>query len=157
MGFSRQEYWSGLSYPPPGDLPDLGIEPVSLTSPAVADGFFTTSPPGKPSQSHKQIITKGGRLRSVSVLTQQDIHWALLSQDWICIPSGFARRALTGSGKETKAVRCARLVSPLVPVGAHQVHVGHLKRHMGTSLVVRWLRLRAPNAGDLGFSLWSGN
>ena len=45
MGFSRQEYWSGLPYPPPGDLPDPGIKPVS---PALADGFFTTEPPGKP-------------------------------------------------------------------------------------------------------------
>ena len=43
MGFSRQEYWSGLQYPPPGDLPDPGIEPVSLMSSALTDGFFTTS------------------------------------------------------------------------------------------------------------------
>ena len=44
MGFSRQEYWSGLLCPPPGDLPDPGIEPTSLTSPALAGRFFTTSP-----------------------------------------------------------------------------------------------------------------
>ena len=43
MGFSRQEYWSGLPCPPPEDLPDLGIEPVSLMSPALAGRFFTTS------------------------------------------------------------------------------------------------------------------
>ena len=43
MGFSRQEYWSGLPCPPPGDLLDPGIEPVSLTCPALAGGFFTTS------------------------------------------------------------------------------------------------------------------
>ena len=43
MGFSRQEYWSGLPCPPPGDLPNPGIEPVSLASPALAGGFFTTS------------------------------------------------------------------------------------------------------------------
>ena len=42
-GFSRQEYWSGLSCPPPGDLPDPGIKPSSLMSPALASGFFTTS------------------------------------------------------------------------------------------------------------------
>ena len=42
MGFSRQEYWSGLPWCPPGDLPDQGIEPVSLTSPALADWFFTS-------------------------------------------------------------------------------------------------------------------
>ena len=43
MGFSGQEYWSGLPYPPPGGLPDPGIKPVSSTSPALAGGFFTTS------------------------------------------------------------------------------------------------------------------
>ena len=42
MGFSRQEYWSKLPYPPPGSLPNPGIEPVSLTSPALASRFFTT-------------------------------------------------------------------------------------------------------------------
>ena len=43
IGFSRQEYWNGLPCPPPGDLPDAGIEPVPLTSPALAGRFFTTS------------------------------------------------------------------------------------------------------------------
>ena len=43
MGFSRQEYWSGLPCPPPRDLPDPGIKPESLTSPALAGWFFTTS------------------------------------------------------------------------------------------------------------------
>ena len=47
-GFSRQEYWSGLPFPPLGDLPDPGIEPVSPKSPALAGRFFTTEPPGKP-------------------------------------------------------------------------------------------------------------
>ena len=42
-GFSRQEYWSGLPYPPSEDLPSPGIKPISLTSPALAGGFFTTS------------------------------------------------------------------------------------------------------------------
>ena len=44
MGFLRQEYWSGLPFPPPGDSPGSGVE---LTSPALAGGFFTTEPPGK--------------------------------------------------------------------------------------------------------------
>ena len=43
MGFSKQEYWSGLPFPPPGDLPSPGIEPMSLTSPALEGRFFTTS------------------------------------------------------------------------------------------------------------------
>ena len=42
MGFSRQEHWSGLLCPPPGDLPHPGVEPVSLTAPVLAAGFFTT-------------------------------------------------------------------------------------------------------------------
>ena len=43
MGFSRQEYWSGLPRSPPGDLPDQGIEPVSLMTSISAGGLFTTS------------------------------------------------------------------------------------------------------------------
>ena len=48
LGFYKQEYWRGLPFPPPGDLPDPGIEPMSPTSTAFAGGFFTTEPPGKP-------------------------------------------------------------------------------------------------------------
>ena len=48
MGVSRQGYRSGLPRLPPGDLPDPGIEPASLVSPAFASGFFTTELPGKP-------------------------------------------------------------------------------------------------------------
>ena len=51
MGFSRQEYWSGLPCPPPGDLPDPGIQPQY---PALAGGLFTTEPPGKQSSSVAQ-------------------------------------------------------------------------------------------------------
>ena len=51
MGFSRQEYWSGLPFPSPGDLPNPGIEPASEysspVSPALAGRFFTTTPLGK--------------------------------------------------------------------------------------------------------------
>ena len=43
MGFSRQEYWSGLPCPPPGSLPNPGIEPTSLVSPVLSGGFFTAS------------------------------------------------------------------------------------------------------------------
>ena len=46
-GFFRQECWSRLPFPTPGDLPDSGIEPRALVSPALAGGLFTTVPPGK--------------------------------------------------------------------------------------------------------------
>ena len=61
MGFLRQEYWCGLPIPP-GDLPDLGIEPASLVAPALTGGFFTAAPPGKP-----QIITNIKDLQISSV------------------------------------------------------------------------------------------
>jgi len=49
MGFPRQEHWSGLLFPSPGDLPRLPrIEPASLESPELAGRFFTPEPPGKP-------------------------------------------------------------------------------------------------------------
>ena len=47
MGFSKQEYWSGLPFPTPGDLPNPGIKPASLASPALAGRFSTTVPAGK--------------------------------------------------------------------------------------------------------------
>ena len=52
IGFSRQEYWSGLPFPSAGDLPDPGIKSISLT---LAGGFFTTAPSGKPTD-----IPQGG-------------------------------------------------------------------------------------------------
>ena len=48
MEFSSQESWSGLPFPPPEDFPNPGIEPASPVSSALAGGFFTTKPPGKP-------------------------------------------------------------------------------------------------------------
>ena len=58
MEFSRQEYWSGLPFPAPWDLPDPGIEPTSPVSPALAGGFFTTEPPGKPTYECSDMQSK---------------------------------------------------------------------------------------------------
>ena len=68
MGFSRQEYWSGLPFPSPGDLPDPGIEP---RSPVLQADALTSEPPGKPfflevldkiatSFQHRNILLQGG-------------------------------------------------------------------------------------------------
>ena len=61
LGFSRQEYWTELPFPSPGDLPGPEIEPMSLVSPELAGGFFTTESPGKPyhqewSESHSVVF-----------------------------------------------------------------------------------------------------
>ena len=52
MKFLRQEYWSGLPFPPSGDLTDPGIKPTSSASPELASKFFTSGPPGKPLQHY---------------------------------------------------------------------------------------------------------
>ena len=79
MGFSRQEYWSGLQFPPPGDLPNLGIEPASLESPALAGRFFTTSTTW---EALRRAKTKGPAcpgnpkaLGSLAELSEQGLDW----------------------------------------------------------------------------------
>ena len=62
--FSRQEYWSGLPLLSPGDLPNPGIEPASLAPPALAGGFFTTAPPGKPLHL-SWLLTKWAHFRDL--------------------------------------------------------------------------------------------
>ena len=58
MRFSRQKYWSGLPFPPLGDLPNPGIEPASPVSTALAGRFSTTEPPGKPPSQIIQLLFK---------------------------------------------------------------------------------------------------
>ena len=57
-GILQTEYWSGLPFPTPGDLPDSGIKPTSPESPALAGGFFTTAPPGKPGRAFQMCPAK---------------------------------------------------------------------------------------------------
>ena len=60
MGFFRQEYWSGLPCPPPGDLPDPGIKPMSPVAPALQVDSFPAEPPRKPyMQDKKQQLELG--------------------------------------------------------------------------------------------------
>ena len=72
MEFSRQEYWSGLSFPSPEDLPDPGMEPAS---PALAGGFFTTEPPGKPLK-----LTDNNKILLLSLLCIGKIHTDFVEQ-----------------------------------------------------------------------------
>ena len=67
VGFSRPEYWSGLPLPSPGDLPDPGFEAMS---PALAEGFFTTEGPGKPSVKRRKL-----RLREVKARFTVEHSW----------------------------------------------------------------------------------
>ena len=56
LEFFRQDYWSGVPFPPPGDLPDPEVEPAFPASPALAGRFFTTMPPGKSKHYHGSIF-----------------------------------------------------------------------------------------------------
>ena len=69
LGFPRQEYWSGLPFPSPGDLPDPGIEPES---PALTGRFFTTEPPGKPIQNKKLLKRNVGSLLKTRILGTEE-------------------------------------------------------------------------------------
>ena len=70
MGFSRQENWSGLIFPTPGDLPNPGIEPMSLASSALAGGLFTTEPPEKPCLNLK-MVTAAMKLKDTCCLEEK--------------------------------------------------------------------------------------
>ena len=67
MEFSRQESWSGLPFPAPGDFPDTGIKYVSLMCLALAGGFFTTLPSGKPGHIKLKSILKNSTVLSFSL------------------------------------------------------------------------------------------
>ena len=83
MGFSRQEDWSGLPFPPRGDLPDSGMEPVSPASSALPGRFFITESPGMPLRNHDtRIKVAESRTRTTpnvgEDLEQQDSHLLLV-------------------------------------------------------------------------------
>ena len=97
MGFSRQEYWSGLPFPPPGDFPDAGIEPAS---PALAGGFFTTSAtweaPRRVTPAHSNGLAVTSMIRQSQQLAA--LYWLLsvcsgfykqtgTAPRWPCMPA----------------------------------------------------------------------
>ena len=90
MESSSEGYWSGLSFTTPGDLPNPGIKPTSLESPALSGGFFTSEPPGKPSfllmlwaqqpdwdhrQSAKITLFQGKVSSQVQIATLEINYW----------------------------------------------------------------------------------
>ena len=72
MGFSWQKYWNGLPFPPPGNLPNSGIEPTSLIFPALAGRFFATSATWEAHSSKEIVFTsyeKAVRVPSITLRT----------------------------------------------------------------------------------------
>ena len=77
VGFPRQEHWNGLPFPSPGDLPDPGIKPISLS---LGDGFFTAETPGKPFHSYLYIYSQVSYLLSYSLFHTLDWYFARLGR-----------------------------------------------------------------------------
>ena len=105
MGFPRQEFWSGLPCPSPGDLPNTGIKP---RSPELAGRFFTTEPPGKPTLHYSPCYRPWGhkestRLRDFTSLTSSLhslYHWRRKWQPTpVFLPGeSHGQRSLAGHG-----------------------------------------------------------
>ena len=95
MGFSRQEYWSGLSCPPPGDLPNPRTEPASLMSPTLTAEFFTGTTYGR-----IRHFLRDGFNWAVDLLTL--MLWSLISQiqSEIYILEPLASQTLEGESLE---------------------------------------------------------
>ena len=137
MGFSRQEYWSGLPFPPLGNLPDPGMEPESPASPAIAGIFFTTAPPGKPLKGSilvrklelAHFLEFHERIRS-SALSQVDAFWLVLLSSifsslkgpaaWVCLvlDAGKVRSSFSLCYIFTPAAVCLSFV----PLGSFHPH-----------------------------------
>ena len=109
MEFSRQQYWSGLPFPSPGDLPDPGIGPESPASPALAGGWFTTVPPGKPCL----MAGEGHNLSSLASEWREGRKSGssspLMMLDLVLLPGPPGQR-----GEETKQNFIFRLQDPVV-------------------------------------------
>ena len=90
MEFSRQEYWSGLQFPPPGDLPDPGIEPCVSCVSCIADEFFTAEPSWKPIYNCLYRIVRRSRLKSgLDSACQCGLHLEGWSENQFLSPQSF--------------------------------------------------------------------
>ena len=81
MGFPRQEYWSGVAFPSPMDLPDPGMEPMF---PALTGVFFTSEPPGKPKMNSYRE-SKEGEKSLISIVELFCGHAVVLSYCPLCL------------------------------------------------------------------------
>ena len=97
MGFSRQEYWSGLPFPTPGDLSNPGIKPTSPKDPALAGGLLTTEPPGKPMvfyysssnelHHYSYLISVHQQQKQYNVLLKKNATIAHINENKFILPS----------------------------------------------------------------------
>ena len=92
MGFSRHEYWNGLPFPSPGNLPDPGIK---LESPALAGGFFTTEPPRKPYPGSMAAAM-------AQECSQEELPYIQGKEQGLCFAGAAVKRYLISKVRETQ-------------------------------------------------------
>ena len=118
--FPRQEHWSGLPFPPPGDLPDPRMETTPSASPALAGGFFSPEPLGKPrSPRGKTEVWLPSKLPIRSLFT------AVLSQQALCMSSELLKQLLSLTPNKSWQIRianCLRKVSNKKTEGYNKVN-----------------------------------
>ena len=90
MGFSRQEYWSGLPCPPPGDLPDPGMKPVCLLSSVLAGRIFTIVPTGKPYTTMTKIAMRFSSVQLLSCVQLFATSWTVSYQASLSIANSWS-------------------------------------------------------------------
>ena len=147
MGFSRQEYWSGLPCPPPGDRPDPGMEPRSLMFPALASRFFTTS------------ATCEAQVSLLFGLSVQSIQ--LLSHFWLfAIPWTTARQASLSIANSQSLLKLMSIES-VMPSNHFILHHPLLLPSVFPSIRVfsneLTLHVRWPNYWSFSFSIRPSN
>ena len=160
MEFSRQEYWSGLPFPTSGDLPDLGMEPTSLVSPALAGRFFTTEPLGKPLHIIKFTLLHRSRASTpVSLGALQKRRHFPLSLVYAKYNPVWELHLLCGACQFIPHICSTPTLDLVLETGLCIVYIFYflyimffdiLKIFLWTSLMVRWLGVWAPNAGAPG-------
>ena len=143
MGFSRQEYWSGLPCPPPGDLSNPGIKPVSLKSSTLAARFFTISVTWKA----PSYIISSVQFSSVQSLS----HVWLFATPWTaCSTLGFTIHHQLLELAQTHVHRVSDAIQPSHPLSSPSPPAFNLSQHQG---LFKWVSSSHQVAKGLEFQL----
>ena len=152
--FSRQEYWSGLPFPSPGDLPNPGIKPMSPASSALAGRFFTTEVPGNPKATwvpwksketifpcpeHSKIVTEYASYQLIESQRQIHTFWLLSENEagtlkyFFPFPTGCKALSVEGAGETLQEALLPDSNVPVqqVPAAGHGVSSPRLCQHRG--------------------------
>ena len=151
-GFSRQEYWSGLSLPTLGDLPSPGTEPMS---PALAGGSFATEPLGKSPQHSLwcKNITKPGNARGFSVLINFDLWYFSVKEK---LPAGGPSSTWRGlrqfaNNRSQPGLGWCMLCA----LGRTQREAGGIQEQLSAVFVLSLLASWMAKSGQSGHKVWS--